>query len=215
MTILVIAAHPDDEVLGCGGAIARLSKKEDVYTLILGEGMTSRDSNNAGDLNKLKIDARKANIKLNVKEVFLENIPDNRFDSVPLLRIVKTVEQYVRQIKPTIVFTHHNGDLNIDHQIANRAVFTACRPFGDNTVKKIVLFETLSSTEWSRPDRSTMFIPNYYVDISDTIDLKIAAMKQYETEIRDYPHPRSAEGIRILSQKRGLEVGLKHAEAFH
>ena len=218
MTILVVAAHPDDEILGCGGTIARLSKMEDVFTLILGEGITSRhtcDEDKTEEIKKLKANARIANKKLNVKEIYLENFPDNKFDSVPLLDIVKIVERHVKELGPETIFTHHCGDLNLDHSITNRAVFTACRPVQDYTVKKIVLFETLSSTEWNRPDPSITFIPNYYVDISSTIDIKITAMRQYKNEIRQFPHPRSIDGIKILSQKRGLEVGMKYAEAFH
>jgi len=215
--LLVIAAHPDDEVLGCGGTMAKLAQENDIYTLFLGEGVTSRgipDEPKKQAVNQLKKEAEDANKKLNVKKVFFENFPDNRFDTVPLLNIVKVIERYVQKIGPEAVYTHHAGDLNIDHQITHRAVITAARPIGDYSVKKIMLFEVLSSSEWGGPNSYGSFVPNVYVDISETIGVKLEAMRCYKSEIRKYPHPRSLEGIKILAQKRGLEVGLKFAEAF-
>lgn len=218
MKILVVAAHPDDEVLGCGGTIAKLAKKNDVYVVILGEGVTSRniaEKEKKDDLDSLRLDAFEANKKLGVKKVFLESLPDNRFDTVPLLNVTKVVERYIDEVSPKVIYTHHSGDLNVDHEITSRAVFTASRPVGNCTVKEILLFEVLSSTEWSKHDASSIFIPNIYVDISKTITLKREAMVCYKRELRMYPHPRSLGGIDILAQKRGLEVGLKSAEAFY
>ena len=215
--ILVVAAHPDDEVLGCGGTIARLSPDNEIYTLILGEGITSRDismSQKERELEKLKQDVKSANEILGVKKVFLENFQDNRFDSVNLLDIVKKIEGYILKIKPDIIYTHHHGDLNIDHRITFNAALTASRPIEDSAIKKIYSFEVLSSTEWNTQSASTVFVPNIYINISDTISKKIEAMEAYRGEIMGYPHPRSTEGIRILAQKRGLEVGLEFAEAF-
>jgi LmbE family N-acetylglucosaminyl deacetylase len=217
MKVLVVAAHSDDEVLGCGGTIAKLAQGNDVYTLLLGEGVTSRDipeEQKKQAVNQLRKEAEDANKKLNVKKVFFENFPDNRFDTVPLLDIVKVIERYIQKIGPEAVYTHHAGDLNIDHQIVHRAVITAARPVGDYSVKKIMLFEILSSTEWGRINPYNSFVSNTYVDISKTISVKLEAMRCYKSEIRKYPHPRSLEGIKLLAQKRGLEVGLKFAEAF-
>lgn len=217
MKVLVVAAHSDDEVLGCGGTIAKLAQGNDVYTLLLSEGVTSRDipeEQKKQATNQLKTEAEDANKRLNVKKVFFENFPDNRFDTVPLLDIVKVIERYIQKIGPEAVYTHHAGDLNIDHQIVHRAVITAARPVGDYSVKKIMLFEILSSTEWGRINPYNSFVPNTYVDISKTISVKLEAMRCYKSEIRKYPHPRSLEGIKLLAQKRGLEVGLKFVEAF-
>lgn len=217
MKILIIAAHPDDEVLGCGGTIAKLSSNNDIYTLILGEGITSRnipEEQKKEDVERLRRDAESANEILGVKKVFFEDFPDNKFDTVPLLDIIKTIEEYTLEINPEIIYAHHYGDLNIDHQITHKAVFTAIRPIEDYSVKKIFTFEILSSTEWNKQNQCNVFIPNTYIDISKTIDRKMEAMKCYKSEIREYPHPRSMEGIKILAQKRGLEVGLKYAEAF-
>ncbi len=215
--VLIIAAHPDDEILGCGGTIARLiDEGHYVYTMILGEGITSRDEKRnelarSDEIANLKKQIIKANSVLGVIEVFTCNFPDNRFDSVDLLDIVKEIEKIKNKVKPEIIFTHYKNDLNIDHQITNQAVLTAARPLKDEFVKEIYAFEVLSSTEWNYP---LTFSPNTFYDITDYIDKKLEAMKCYTSEIREYPHPRSLEGIKIKSQQRGLEVGCKHAEAF-
>ena len=219
-TILVIAAHPDDEVLGCGGTIARLtSEGSNVYTLILGEGVTSRDrkrdlAKRENEIAELKKQAENANRILGVKKVYTFDFPDNRFDSVPLLDIIKTIEETKDGLKPDIVFTHHIGDLNIDHQITFKAVMTAFRPIKDESVKELYSFEIPSSTEWNAPSSLTHFMPEYFVDISKTIKLKVRAMKEYKCEIREYPHPRSIESIEIKAKQRGIQVGLEAAEAF-
>jgi len=217
MNVLVIAAHPDDEVLGCGGTIAKLSPNNDIYVLILGEGVTSRnipEEQRQENLKRLRKEAESANKILDVKKVFFEGFPDNKFDTVPLLDIVKSIEETINKVNPEVIFTHHYGDLNIDHQITHKAVLTATRPVGDYSVKKILTFEVLSSTEWNCQNQCNIFTPNTYVDISETINKKLEAMQCYKSEIRSYPHPRSSKGIKILAQKRGLEVGLKFAEAF-
>lgn len=215
--ILCVVAHPDDEVLGCGGTLSMLSEDNDVYTLILGEGITSRpipDEDKIEQLKELKKQSEQANEILGVKQVFFENFPDNRFDTVPLLEIIKNIERYIQRIEPDVIYTHHHGDLNIDHQITHKAVLTAVRPVGNSTVKKIISLEVLSSTEWNIQTQSNLFMPNMYVNISETVTKKLEAMQCYKSELMNYPHPRSLEGIKILAQKRGLEVGLKFAEAF-
>lgn len=219
MKVLVVAAHPDDEVLGVGGAIVKHAKNDDeVNVCILGEGITSRyekiDEDAKKELNILRKEALGAKEILGVKEYFFYNLPDNKFDSVPLLDIVKIVENCIDKLKPEIIYTHHYGDLNIDHRKTFEAVITAARPIGNFSVKKILCFEILSSTEWNAPYWKNMFAPNVFVDIKDTIDKKIKALKAYKKEIRKYPHPRSEKGVRILAQNRGLMVGLEYAEAF-
>lgn len=215
--ILIIASHPDDEVLGCGGTVARLVKEgHEAYTLILGEGVTSRDKNRLvkkrnRELKDLKIQALKANEILSIKQVIFHNFPDNRFDTVPFLDIVKVIEKEVNNIKPHVVFTHYERDLNIDHRITYQAVLTAARPLPDATVKEIYSFEILSSTEYYYP---SLFSPNVFVDISNDIDIKIQALKAYKFEIREFLHPRSPHGITSHAQYRGMQVGLHYAEAF-
>lgn len=215
--ILLVVAHPDDEVLGCGATVSRLSKDNyDIYTLILGEGITSRDLSRNKLLREkeiliLKEDIEKANNILGVKKVFTYDYPDNRFDSVNLLDITKTVEKIKNEINPEIIFTHYEKDLNIDHQITYKAVITATRPLKDNNVKKIYSFEILSSTEWNFP---LSFYPDTFFDVSETIEIKKEAMLQYSTEIREYPHPRSIEGIELNAKYWGMRTGKDYVEAF-
>jgi len=219
-TILVIAAHPDDEALGCGGTIARLTSEGNyVYTLILGEGLTSRDTSRdrnkrEEEIRELKKQAEEANKILGVKKVYTFDFPDNRFDTVPLLDIVKTIEKIKEDIKPDIVFTHHYGDLNIDHQITFKAAMTAFRPTKDESVNEIYSFEIPSSTEWNGPYSLTHFMPDYFVDVSKRLKVKINALKEYETEISDFPHPRSLKAVELNAKQWGVKMGFEAAEAF-
>ncbi|MEA2099792.1 MAG: PIG-L deacetylase family protein [Campylobacterota bacterium] len=215
--ILIVASHPDDEVLGCFGTVARLIKEGyEAYTLILGEGKTSRDDiriveNKKDEIEILNTEIQKANNIIGVKKVFVESFPDNRFDSVDILDIVKVISKVKDKIKPDIIFTHFENDLNIDHCITYKAVITATRPMQNECVKEIYSFEILSSTEWNYP---LSFSPDTFFDISDTIDLKIKAMKEYSSELCEYPHPRSLEGIELNAKYQGMRVGKKYVEAF-
>jgi len=215
--ILIIAAHPDDEVLGCFGTVARLiNEGYEAYTLILGEGKTSRDEqrvveNKKNEIEELNTEIQKANDTIGIKKVFVESFADNRFDSVDLLDIIKVISKVKEEIKPHIIFTHYEHDLNIDHQITYKAVITATRPMQDECVKEIYSFEILSSTEWNYP---VSFSPDTFFDISDTIDLKIDAMKEYTSELCEYPHPRSLEGIELNAKYQGMRVGKEYVEAF-
>jgi LmbE family N-acetylglucosaminyl deacetylase len=215
--ILIVAAHPDDEVLGCFGTVARLIKEGyEAYTLILGEGKTSRDKNRdvvnkQDEIEVLNSEIQKANDIIGIKKVFIESFPDNRFDSVDLLDIIKVVSKVKEEVKPDIIFTHYEHDLNIDHQITYKAVITATRPMEDEVTKEIYSFEILSSTEWNYP---LSFSPDTYFNIESTLDLKIAAMKEYESELCQYPHPRSFEGIELNAKYQGMRVGKKYVEAF-
>lgn len=218
MKILVIAAHPDDEVLGCGGTIAKLSGKNKVSTLILGEGVTSRirafTQKTKAELSMLRDDIITANMVLGVKNVYAENLPDNKFDTIPLLDITKIIEKHVEKIQPEIVYTHHYGDLNIDHRIVFNAVLTACRPLVNCSVKKILSFEVPSSTEWNANNPINSFNPTVFENIHKTMNKKIEAMSSYRNEIRTCPHPRSAEKIKALAEIRGSNSGMEFAEAF-
>ena len=215
--VLLIAAHPDDEILGCGATTARLvAEGHEVYTLILGEGITSRDLSRQQDKREAEIAALKkqiheANRVTGVKEVFTYDLPDNRFDSIPLLDVIKVVESVKEKVRPDILFTHYEKDLNIDHQITFRAVMTASRPLAGETVKEIYAFEVLSSTQWNYP---LTFSPNCFFDVSATIETKVAAMAQYTSELREYPHPRSLKGIRLAAEFWGMQCGVSFAEAF-
>lgn len=216
--VLVIAAHPDDEVLGCGGTIAHhVRKKDEVFVFILGEGVTSRSrerkltSRTKNKIKTLRGGALKAHKILGVKKSFFANLPDNRFDEVPLLKIIKKIEEIKEKLKPEIIYTHYARDLNLDHQIVYRAVITATRPLPEERVKELYSFEILSSTEWNYP---LTFSPDVFVDISKTIKLKLKAMNRYKDELRKFPHPRSLKGIELNAGYWGMKVGLGYAEAF-
>jgi len=216
-TVLIVAAHPDDEVLGCFGTVAKMIKDGyKAYTLILGEGKTSRDDKRDKEAKQDEIDTLQkeillANNTIGIEDVFIYDFPDNRFDSVELLDIIKVIDKIKQQIKPDIIFTHYEKDLNIDHQITYKAVITATRPLEGESVKEIYSFEILSSTEWNYP---LSFSPDTFFDISNTIESKKIAMGRYDSELREYPHPRSIEGIDINAKYWGMRVGLKYAEAF-
>ena len=213
--ILVVAAHPDDEILGAGATLAKhVVNGDNVYCLILGQGQMSRIGAVADMVSSLQVDARASGKCIGFKEVYFADFADNAFDTVSLLAITQEVEKYFKQIKPDKVYTHYENDLNIDHRLTFQSVLTASRPCTDFFPKEILTFESLSSTEW-QSNQGMTFAPNVYVDVSDTIDKKIDALKEYKTEIRDYPHPRSEEGMKILAKYRGLASGLKYAEAFY
>lgn len=219
-SILIIAAHPDDEVLGCGGTIAKHVRSGDkVHILILSEGATSRSAVRDRDewnteLSLLAQAADKASKILGVSTTTLENFPDNRMDSCDLLDIVKVIEETIHKMQPEIVYTHHMGDLNIDHQCIHKAVITACRPIPGHSVKFLLFFEVPSSTEWQIPNSAKSFTPNCYVNITNTLDLKMEALYAYQIEMRQWPHPRSLEAIKHLAHWRGASIGVDAAEAF-
>lgn len=217
MKVLVVAAHPDDEVLGCGGTMAMHAARGDkVSVLILAEGLTSRGTGKGCKkrLGELAKAARRANAKLGVSQVELLGLPDNRLDSLDRLDVVQAVETVVARVRPDTVYTHHAGDLNLDHQITHEAVATACRPLPGQCVRQILCFEVPSSTEWRLQGAGAGFQPNWYVDIGKGLDAKVAALEAYAMEMRPWPHARSCEALVHLARWRGASVGVEAAEAF-
>lgn len=215
--ILVVAAHPDDQILGCGATIAKYAEDHEVYVAILGEGASSRYIQREvaqNEIRKLRDQTRKAGKILGVRRNLFFNLPDNQFDTMPLLNIVKQLESVISEISPEIIYTHHSGDLNIDHQITFQAVLTATRPITGCPVEEIYSFEIPSSTEWNFGRTSSPFYPNIFEDISEHIEKKLEALKIYRNEIRKFPHPRSPEGLRIIAQRWGMIVGKKFVEPF-
>lgn len=209
--ILVVAAHPDDELLGVGGTLVKHRNALDELTiLILANGEDSRGTS-TGVERRLR-QARDVASKLNATLV-LEDLPDNQFDTVPLLTVAKIIERVISHAKPEIIYTHYHNDLNIDHRIACQAVLTACRPQPNSSVEQILTFETPSSTEWQIKDYEP-FSPNHYVDISAELEKKKELLELYAPELRAFPHPRSMQAIAALATYRGIEVGLAAAEAF-
>ena len=211
--ILVIAAHPDDEVLGMGGTLLKfVKKKHNLHIAFLSKGEASRGQRISNELLRIS-QANKVGKRLGARIHWVENFPDNEFDKVNLLIIVKSIEKIIREIKPQAVYTHHHEDLNIDHRLTYRAVMTALRP-GKSSVKEIFSFEILSSTEWQAKNSGNVFLPNVYMDVEEHISGKVELMNIYARETGKFPFPRSKEGLRTLAKYRGMESGLKYAEAF-
>lgn len=213
--ILVVAAHPDDEVFGVGGTITSHAQQGDsVVVLVLTDGVTARH-----DVTEpQKAATRKACALLGVSNVWFADLPDQRLDDLPLLEVIRPITQVVREFRPQIVYTHHRGDANQDHRVAFAATLVAARPFGDNPVERVLCYEVASSTEWGPPLAEWAFAPSVYVDIHATLEAKLRAVEVYRetfvSEVKPFPHPRSPEAVRIYAQYRGVTVGMPAAEAF-
>lgn len=213
--ILVVAAHPDDEILGCGGALIKhRNDDDDIYIIYLSDGESSREgSSNDKKIENRKLQAIKVCEKLNVKEYFFGNFPDNQLDSISLLTINKFLEKIIFRIKPEKIYTHFYGDMNIDHQIACKSVTTVCRPYVSIFVNEIIFFEIPSSTE-SNILLEQIFKPNFYIDISKNFEEKLKLLRIYSDEIYESHHPRSFSSIKSLSNYRGSYINRDFAEAF-
>jgi len=221
--ILVVAAHPDDEFLGCGGTlINHRNKGDDVGILIMSEGSTSRDKKRnifkrKKELLELKKVASDIGNQIKAKFVKFNSFPDNRMDSVNFLDVVKKVEKVIKTFKPNIIYTHHPSDLNIDHNIVYKAVMTASRPVPNQSVTQILLFETLSSTNWSLSNlkKNNFFNPNYFNEISkSSLKIKLNMLSKYKSEMKKWPHSRSLKSVKTLAHYRGSSIGCDAAEAF-
>lgn len=215
-TVLVVAAHSDDEALGCGGTIARhVAEGCSVHLVIMTDGVSSRNltgrNHRAGEQREKA--AEEARNILGVSSISYLGFPDNRMDSIALLDVVQALEKEINRLSPDIIYTHHNSDLNIDHRVTFEAVITACRPVPGSKVQKILSFEVLSSTEW-RNQNGNSFWPDYYVNISNYLDTKCRALEAYSDEMREEPHSRSISNVRRLAELRGNSVGLDAAEGF-
>jgi LmbE family N-acetylglucosaminyl deacetylase len=212
MTNLIIAAHPDDEILGCGGLLTAMKKNAvDSYVLILTAGADTRYEKEMEQF--LAQNARKAGKIVGVREIFIEDLPNQQLDTIPVLKITRTIERYIEKLEPDTIFTHHAGDLNKDHRLVYEASVTAARPLPGQIVKRIYTYSVASSTEWAGGDK-TAFAPNVFVDITAEIDTKIEAMKCYESECRPYPHPRSPEAVKCYAHYWGLTAGVEYAEPY-
>ena len=220
--ILVVVAHPDDELLGLGATMHHIIKnaQAQVRVIILGEGITSRADARDREKWQKELDIHRNNIYtaqkcIGYQSVGIYDFPDNRFDTVALLDLVKVIEKEKQDFHPEIVFTHHGSDTNIDHRRTFEAVITATRPMVHETVKSIFTFETPSSTEWQAFNYPNPFLPNFFVSFDEkSLEAKIKGMESYELEKRKYPHPRSPEALKILAQRWGVVIGKPFAEAF-
>ena len=218
--VLCVAAHPDDEILGCGGTLAKHAAAGDVVEVILvAEGLTSRGSKSDSPVSdaqfaELYAAADRANKAVGVQKLHFLGFPDNRMDGCDLLDVVKKIEEIAARLQPEIVYTHFSGDLNVDHQVVNQAVLTACRPLPGSSVREIYAFEVLSATHWNLGTAQANFRSDMYVDIEKFLPSKLKALEAYASEMRSFPHARSMEAVKSLAQLRGSIAGLAAAESF-
>lgn len=209
--ILVIAPHPDDEVLGCGGTIAKYSKKgNEVYLCIVTKAYTPDWSKEFIENRRKEIN--KSNKILGIKKTYFLNFPTVKLDTIPQKELIKSISGIIKKTNPDILFVPHRGDLNKDHCLVFEASLVTARPTNGRIRNMILSYEVLSETDWGQA--ITPFIPNIYVDISETFKRKLEAMKAYKSELKEFPHPRSLEMIKVLAKKRGSEAGFKFGEAF-
>ena len=217
-TTLVIAAHPDDEALGCGGTMARLAAEGvNVHVAFLADGVSARPMSEVEHdraLEQRHKSGRQAAAVLGINEPRFLDFPDNQLDTVPLLELTQAIEKVIAELKPDTVITHHGGDLNIDHRRVHDAVLTACRPQAECPVRRIWCFEVASSTEWQSPGSAPPFIPNLFIDIGSKLQQKLEALDAYDQEMRDWPHSRSIQAVEHLARWRGASAGYEAAEAF-
>lgn len=214
--VLVVAAHADDEVLGCGGTIAKWAATgSEISVAFLADGVRSRRNSGAeAEIATRQNAAASACAILGGKIAGFGSFPDNSMDTVPLLDVVQHVERLIAEVRPDTVLTHHAGDVNVDHRRIHEAMIAACRPQTGHTVRTLLFFEVASSTEWQVPGSAPQFAPNWYEDISATLDKKLAALEAYSAELRPWPHPRSRKGVEALAHWRGATAGFEAAEAF-
>ena len=216
--VLILAAHPDDDILGCGGFISKNINKSKIKIVFIGEGSSCR-FHDIKNKKRIDIEIKKRNnyaIKalnyLKVKKYKFYNLPCGRLDTVPILDIAKIIEKEIETFKPDTVLTHSDKDVNNDHLIVNKATIQATRPGALNKINTLMSYEVLSSTQWKFTEN---FKPNFFVQLNEkNIKDKINSLKIYKTEIKKFPHPRSIIGIKTLSMYRGMQIGSKYAEAF-
>lgn len=213
MKVLAVAAHPDDELLGLGGTLARhVDDGDEVVCVVASEGATTRYGEQAA--SELQSCGQAAARILGAREIRFLGLPDQQLDAQPILSVIQAIERVVDEFQPEIVYSHHWGDVNRDHRVISEAIMVACRPIGARFPRSIYLFETPSSTEWSWPDPNAAFVPNHFVDVSTTLERKLEAMACYKTEVRPSPHPRSLEALRSRAAYWGQVITRPYAEAF-
>jgi len=212
--VLIVAAHPDDEVLGCGGTIAKhIDQGDKVHTVFMADGTSARTSAKEDSIKKRIETCDHVQSFFGITSTHFLEFSDNQMDNIPLLEVIKKLEKVFKKIKPSIIYTHHHNDLNIDHRKTHEAVMTVARPIPRSIISEIYGFEVLSSTEWSTPQKG-VFAPNFFVDITKQLDTKINALRMYNDEMRPTPHSRSINHAEVLAKHRGYSVGLEMAEAF-
>lgn len=213
MNVLVFAPHPDDEVLGCGGTIKKhVLAGDDVYVCVVTRGTMPLFPEES--VLQVRSEHKEAMNQLGVKEVSYLDFPAVMLEEQHRYVVNKAIDDVVKKYKPEIVYIPHFGDMQKDHAIVSEAVMVAVRPRGNYTVKTVLAYETLSETEWNVPHASNMFIPNYFIDITNTLDNKLKVLSIFKSQVSEFPNPRSLETIEALAKLRGSNVGVKAAEAF-
>jgi LmbE family N-acetylglucosaminyl deacetylase len=214
--LLVVAAHPDDEALGCAGTIAKATfSGHEVSVVFFTDGVGAREEEIAARLRPARRAAAEKSLAiLGARRPTFLDLPDNRLDSVPMLELAWVVERELERIRPRTILTHHHGDLNVDHRAVHEAVMTAVRPQAGRSPVDVLCFEVASSTEWTTPQSSTAFLPQVAVDVTEHLDKKIEALRMYAEEMREWPHARSVEAVVHLARWRGATFGVEAAEAF-
>ncbi len=213
--VLVVVAHADDETFGCGGFIKKLSKKKNTIGAIsFTDGLGSRSNFTLKKIEKRKEASINASKILGFNWLAQYNYPDNELDKVSLLEIVKIIEKHKKKFKPHIVLTHNFSDLNIDHRIISESTLTAFRPEPKEKLEQFITFEVPSATDFRVLKNKKNFVPNFFVNIENSLKSKIKAIKIYKDELKPYPHSRSLKGLKNLNKIRGNQCGLKYAEAF-
>lgn len=216
--VLVIASHPDDEVLGMGGTITKLVKNGcmvDVMIVTDGSSSQYRNSDHLAEIIEAKkMETRNCADVLGVRDVYYGELPDMKLDTIPHIMINQTIEEVIGKVQPDTVFTHFWGDVNCDHQNVYKSTLVATRPVMGQVVKELYCYRVPSSTEWTPNKADTMFMPNFFVDIEEFAEQKYKAFVCYATELRDYPHPRSVQYLRETDKAAGIRVGVSAAEEF-
>lgn len=213
MNVVVFAGHPDDEILGAGGTLAGHARRGDaVHAVVLADGATSRYDVTMEEV--LRKAGQQAAEEIGFASIRFEGLPDQRLDATPLIEITQGIEEILEEFDPEVVYTHFPGDVNLDHGIVARAVWTACRPYRFPRIRRLAAFETPSSTEWAWPLPDGAFRPSLFVDVSATLDAKLSAMECYSAELRDYPHPRSIRALRQRAEFWGSVVDRVAVEPF-
>ncbi len=211
--ILVVGAHPDDELLGLGGTLARHVAEGNTVTIAL-VADTNAVRYETETAAMVRACAREAALRLGITDLRFAGMADQKLDTLSILEVTQWIEQVMMDVRPSIIYTHHRGDINRDHQVVHEATLTAARPYSAPFVERLLSFETPSATEWADATPSNYFVPNVFIDISAHLDAKLHAMATYSTELRPYPHPRSLQALRNRAAHWGSVIGVDAAEPF-
>lgn len=213
-SVLIISVHPDDETLGCGGTLLKhVEKNDEVFWLIL------TNINDEKIWGKERIEQRQIEIEkvaslFGFKKTIKLNFDTTKLDQLPLDKLTEKISNVIKEIKPEIIYLHNRSDVHTDHKISFGAIISATKSFNHLYLKKVLMYETISETEFSPALQENAFMPNYFVDVSELIDKKIEIMRIYQSELKEHPFPRSERNIRALATFRGAQCGVDSAEAF-